>query len=156
RNARIRALRPLPIARIRALRPGAITRIRALARHRIARIRALFNAGSNCAIFSAEPKRRRVMGDHAGSNNPDLIGNAATPSPADRTDFEDAARGFVASLSEPIIRGASGSPVWDLTSYGFLDAEASPPTVNPSLWRMARLNMHHGLFQVTERVWQVR
>jgi alkyl sulfatase BDS1-like metallo-beta-lactamase superfamily hydrolase len=96
------------------------------------------------------------MGDHVGNTSPDLVAQAATPSPSDRTDFEDAARGFVGSLPEPIIRGATGSPVWDLTPYGFLDAEASPPTVNPSLWRMARLNMHHGLFQVTDRVWQVR
>jgi alkyl sulfatase BDS1-like metallo-beta-lactamase superfamily hydrolase len=28
--------------------------------------------------------------------------------------------------------------------------------VNPSLWRQARLNMHHGLYQVTDRVYQVR
>ena len=31
-----------------------------------------------------------------------------------------------------------------------------PTTVNPSLWRQARLNMHHGLFQVTDRIYQVR
>ena len=31
-----------------------------------------------------------------------------------------------------------------------------PDTVNPSLWRQARLNMLHGLFKVTDRIYQVR
>lgn len=85
---------------------------------------------------------------------------ALTSSPmpdfADTADFADASRGFIATLADPVIRTTSGTPVWDLTQYAFLDAETAPPTVNPSLWRMARLNMHHGLFQVTERVFQVR
>jgi alkyl sulfatase BDS1-like metallo-beta-lactamase superfamily hydrolase len=80
----------------------------------------------------------------------------ASPDPADIADFADAARGFIASLPELVIRTASGTPVWDLTPYAFLNPIASPPTVNPSLWRMARLNLHHGLFQVTEQVFQVR
>jgi alkyl sulfatase BDS1-like metallo-beta-lactamase superfamily hydrolase len=79
-----------------------------------------------------------------------------SPDAGDTTDFADAARGFIASLREPVIRTAGGTPVWDLTQYAFLDAETAPSTVNPSLWRMARLNMHHGLFQVTGRVFQVR
>jgi alkyl sulfatase BDS1-like metallo-beta-lactamase superfamily hydrolase len=78
------------------------------------------------------------------------------PDPSDTGDFDDAARGFVAGLADPVIRTASGTPVWDLSPYGFLDAETAPPTVNPSLWRMARLNRHAGLFEVTERVFQVR
>ena len=80
----------------------------------------------------------------------------AGPSPADIVDFADAARGFIASLPDLVIRTASGTPVWDLTPYAFLNPVTPPPTVNPSLWRMARLNMHHGLFQVTEQVFQVR
>ena len=34
--------------------------------------------------------------------------------------------------------------------------EQAPATVNPSLWRQARLNMNNGLFQVTDRIYQVR
>ncbi len=33
-------------------------------------------------------------------------------------------------------------------SLRFLAGEEAPPTVNPSLWRQSRLNMHHGLFEV--------
>jgi alkyl sulfatase BDS1-like metallo-beta-lactamase superfamily hydrolase len=39
--------------------------------------------------------------------------------------------------------------------YDFLRGEA-PPSVNPSLWRQAQLNNFHGLFQVTERIYQIR
>jgi alkyl sulfatase BDS1-like metallo-beta-lactamase superfamily hydrolase len=74
----------------------------------------------------------------------------------DTQDFEDAARGFVATLPEVEIRNPQGRVVWSLRDYAFLAAAEPPPTVNPSLWRQARLNMHHGLFQVTERIYQIR
>ena len=74
----------------------------------------------------------------------------------DTRDFEDAARGFVATLPEVEIKNAQGRVVWSLRDYAFLASAEAPPTVNPSLWRQARLNLHHGLFQVTERVYQVR
>ncbi|MFT5580140.1 MAG: alkyl sulfatase BDS1-like metallo-beta-lactamase superfamily hydrolase [Paraglaciecola psychrophila] len=34
--------------------------------------------------------------------------------------------------------------------------EECPDTVNPSLWRQAKLNSIHGLFKVCDRLWQVR
>src|ERR1700745_3496187 len=74
----------------------------------------------------------------------------------DTQDFADAGRGFIGSLPEVEIKNAQGRVVWSLREDGFLAEETAPPTVNPSLWRQARLNMHHGLFQVTERVYQVR
>jgi alkyl sulfatase BDS1-like metallo-beta-lactamase superfamily hydrolase len=75
---------------------------------------------------------------------------------ADTQDFEDAARGFVATLPEVEIKNAQGRVVWSLRDYAFLARAEAPPTVNPSLWRQARLNLHHGLFQVTDRIYQVR
>jgi len=74
----------------------------------------------------------------------------------DTRDFEDARRGFVATLPEVEIRNAQGRVVWSLREYGFLAETEAPPTVNPSLWRQARLNMHHGLFRVTDRIYQIR
>src|SRR5262245_54392122 len=74
----------------------------------------------------------------------------------DAQDFEDAARGFVGSLPEIVIRNDQDRVVYSLAEYGFLDPESAPPTVNPSLWRQARLNMRHGLFRVTDRIYQVR
>jgi alkyl sulfatase BDS1-like metallo-beta-lactamase superfamily hydrolase len=75
---------------------------------------------------------------------------------ADTQDFDDARRGFIATLPEVEIKNAQGRVVWSLRDYAFLDHAEAPPTVNPSLWRQARLNMHHGLFQVTERIYQIR
>jgi len=40
--------------------------------------------------------------------------------------------------------------------YGFLKQERVVDSVNPSLWRQAQLNAIHGLFKVTEHVYQVR
>jgi len=74
----------------------------------------------------------------------------------DTQDFEDARRGFLGTLPEVEIKNAQGRVVWSLRDYAFLREEQAPPTVNPSLWRQARLNMSHGLFQVTDRIYQVR
>ena len=74
----------------------------------------------------------------------------------DRADFEDAGRGFLGTLPEVEIRNAQGRVVWSLRDYAFLAAEAAPPTVNPSLWRQARLNLANGLFQVADRIYQIR
>ena len=74
----------------------------------------------------------------------------------DTEDFEDAKRGFIASLPEVEIKNEQGQVAWSLRDYSFLEQEEAPPTVNPSLWRQARLNMHNGLFQVTNQIYQVR
>lgn len=74
---------------------------------------------------------------------------------ADRQDFDDARRGFVAPLSPPVVRGTGGRVVWDMASFGFLDGEC-PDTVNPSLWRQSQLNAIHGLFEVAPGFYQVR
>ena len=73
---------------------------------------------------------------------------------ADRQDFDFASRGFVATRADPKIPGPVGV-AWDLSAYDFLKGPA-PASVNPSLWRQAQLLSRHGLFQVTDRIWQVR
>src|SRR5439155_22049426 len=75
---------------------------------------------------------------------------------ADTQDFDDARRGFLATLPEVEIKNDQGRVVWTLRDYTFLADEHAPPTVNPSLWRLARLNLNHGLFQVTDRIYQIR
>src|SRR6516164_608785 len=74
----------------------------------------------------------------------------------DTQDFEDARRGFIATLPEVILKTPDGRVIWDLGLYRFLDREEPPATVNPSLWRQARLNLTNGLFRVTDRIYQVR
>ncbi len=66
---------------------------------------------------------------------------------ADQQDFEDAQRGFIATLPEVVIKAEDGHTVWSLKGYEFLQQEEPPPSINPSLWRMAQLNMNNGLFR---------
>jgi alkyl sulfatase BDS1-like metallo-beta-lactamase superfamily hydrolase len=73
----------------------------------------------------------------------------------DGRDAEFAARGFIATRADPLIKSANGNTVWNLGAYDFV-AGAAPDTVNPSLWRHVGLLRRHGLFQVAEGVWQVR
>ncbi len=74
----------------------------------------------------------------------------------DRQDFEDATRGLIAAVPDLVVKGPGGRDVWNLRDYGFLQRDEPPPTVNPSLWRQARLNSLNGLFKITEGVYQVR
>jgi alkyl sulfatase BDS1-like metallo-beta-lactamase superfamily hydrolase len=74
---------------------------------------------------------------------------------ADRADFEDASFGFVATLPDAHIAGNGPRAVWSMKPYAFVTGDA-PATVNPSLWRQAQLNAIHGLFKVTDRLYQVR
>ncbi len=73
----------------------------------------------------------------------------------DPRDFENATRGFVAQIQDAQILNADGSVAWDLEAFAFIDGDA-PDTVNPSLWRQSRLNVIHGLFEVTDGIWQIR
>jgi len=74
----------------------------------------------------------------------------------DREDYAEAARGLIAVLPDGVVRTPSGSVMWNLGSYAFLNGREAPPTVNPSLWRNAQLNMNNGLFKVVDRVFQIR
>src|SRR5438046_9512839 len=74
----------------------------------------------------------------------------------DTEDFDDARRGFLGTLPEVEIKNAEGRVVWSLRDYAFLAEEHAPPTVHPSLWRQARLNMENGLFHVADRLYQIR
>ena len=73
----------------------------------------------------------------------------------DRTDFENASRGFVGTLDPVTFTNAEGRVVFDLTAYDFLSGEPVD-TVHPSLWRQAQLCVTNGLFEVTDGIYQVR
>lgn len=76
----------------------------------------------------------------------------------DPRDMEEASRGFIAPLPDGgVIKNAQGAPVWDVAKYQFIEQNGqAPDTVNPSLWRQARLAMQGGLFKVTDGLYQVR
>jgi alkyl sulfatase BDS1-like metallo-beta-lactamase superfamily hydrolase len=74
---------------------------------------------------------------------------------ANKQDFDFAARGFIATRKDPKIKDETGKVTFDLASYDFLKADA-PESANPSLWRQAQLVTKHGLYKVTNRIYQVR
>ena len=79
-----------------------------------------------------------------------------TSLPFDNTeDFNLAKRGLIARPDPLIIKGDNGEIIWDMSGLDYLNGPR-PDTVNPSLWRQARLNAIYGLFQVTDRIYQIR
>ena len=79
-----------------------------------------------------------------------------TSLPFDNTeDFNLAKRGLIARPDPLIIKGDNGEIIWDMSGLDYLNGPR-PDTVNPSLWRQAQLNAIYGLFQVTDRIYQIR
>ena len=73
----------------------------------------------------------------------------------DKRDLEDATRGKLAELKEPLIKAADGRIVWDTRQFDFLKGEA-PASANPSLWRQQQMNQAQGLFKVADGIYQIR
>ncbi|MFC0589063.1 alkyl/aryl-sulfatase [Novosphingobium aquiterrae] len=73
----------------------------------------------------------------------------------DGRDADFAARGFIATRTDPLIVNAKGRQVWRSDAYAFVEG-AAPATVNPSLWREMTHLKRSGLFKVADDVWQVR
>lgn len=81
----------------------------------------------------------------------------ATMATMERAEDEAAARGLLAQIPDGVIRDGAGQIVWDRRPFAFLAQPAPPATVDPALWRQARRNARHGLFEVVPgAVWQVR
>jgi alkyl sulfatase BDS1-like metallo-beta-lactamase superfamily hydrolase len=74
---------------------------------------------------------------------------------ADKQDFDDATRGLIATPDQLTVPGPSARVAWQMSDYDFIKGDA-PASVNPSLWRQEQLNNIHGLFKVTQGVYQVR
>lgn len=75
----------------------------------------------------------------------------------DQTDYQDAARGLIASPDSLVVkRPDTGETVWNHDAFKFVEGEEAPASVNPSLWRQAQLNHTAGLYKVTDGIYQIR
>ena len=101
-------------------------------------------------MTDADLTRKAATTSTAAAND-----SIAAALPTDDTDFALVARGRIAPLPGPVVHPTFGHDVWSLESFAFLDQDR-PPSVNPSLWRQARLNAAGGLFEVVPGVYQVR
>ena len=74
----------------------------------------------------------------------------------DPGDLDRATRGLIATHETGTIE-YDGRVVWQTAPYDFMRNDApAPDTVHPGLWRQGQLNNIHGLFEVTDGVWQAR
>jgi len=74
----------------------------------------------------------------------------------DQTDYQDAARGLIATPDSLIVKNAAGENVWNHDAFAFVAGAEAPASVNPSLWRQAQLNHQAGLYKVTDGIYQLR
>ncbi len=74
---------------------------------------------------------------------------------SDQRDFEDAQKGLIARDPDLKVKNSKGELIWNQPAYEFIKGDA-PASVNPSLWRQASLNNIHGLFKVTDGIYQLR
>ena len=75
---------------------------------------------------------------------------AAVLSFDDKGDWERARRGLITTIESGRI-ALGEHVVWDVANYDFVrESEVPHDTVHPGLWRQARLNCIHGLFEVGE------
>jgi alkyl sulfatase BDS1-like metallo-beta-lactamase superfamily hydrolase len=76
---------------------------------------------------------------------------------ADPADLGRVRHGRIGGLDRLVVHhDRSGRPILDTADWDFLDSDAAPPSVNPSLWRQARLNREHGLYELAPGLYQVR
>lgn len=72
-------------------------------------------------------------------------------------DFDFANRGFIATDDPLIIPSDYPNMIsWNMEEFSFLDNQTPPDTINPLLYRHARVNRINGLFEVVPGIYQVR
>lgn len=74
---------------------------------------------------------------------------------SDQTDYENARKGFIATIDEGVIKLENGQTAYNMKQFDFIKGKA-PAEANPSLWRQSELNAINGLFKVTENIYQIR
>ena len=121
----------------------------------LASLFAIFALTTGCD----QPKNSIVTDSaHTGASEFTIASNKTFADNLDldnQQDFEDARRGMIADAPNTALISKSGVQVWDAGAYDFIQGEA-PDTVNPSLWRQAKLNNIRGLFKVDEGIYQLR
>lgn len=114
------------------------------------------------AACSGDQKTRPESGADAAGHTPptqmtvEANTKAAQALPlSDERDFDDCRRGLIAAAPNLQVKDDQGQALWNQPAYDFVQG-AAPASVNPSLWRQGQLNHIHGLFKVTEGVYQLR
>ncbi len=75
---------------------------------------------------------------------------------SDKSEYENATRGLIDAPESLTITREDVGVVWSQDAYSFVDNNTAPDTANPSLWENTKNNHVYGLFEVTDRIYQVR
>ncbi len=75
---------------------------------------------------------------------------------ADKRDFEEQKKGFIAAPESWQIMANAGNVAWDMERYKFFLKGKDLDSIHPSLQRQGTLNMNFGLYEVMPGVYQVR
>jgi alkyl sulfatase BDS1-like metallo-beta-lactamase superfamily hydrolase len=107
---------------------------------------------------TAEPKHFDPKGTLPSTYTIELRkGVTATLPFADKRDFDEAKKGFIAAPDFMKIMADAGNVAWDMGSYQWLLQGKDFQSIHPSLQRQAILNMAFGLYEVVPgRIYQVR
>jgi len=86
-----------------------------------------------------------------------LLANNTSAWNNNEEDFTFASKGFIAT-DDPLIIPSNYPNItsWNMEEFSFLDNETCPDTINPLLYRHAKLNKINGLFEVVPGIYQVR
>jgi alkyl sulfatase BDS1-like metallo-beta-lactamase superfamily hydrolase len=139
----------------RKLSKGGITM-----KHRISKIiiAAAFAASLAAPVLAAEEaKHFSPKGKMPSKYTIEARSKALATMPfADKQDFEEAKKGFIAAPAYRKIMQDNGGVAWDLDKWDFLLEGKDFKSVHPSLQRQAILNMSYGLYEVIPGIYQVR
>jgi alkyl sulfatase BDS1-like metallo-beta-lactamase superfamily hydrolase len=81
----------------------------------------------------------------------------ATMNFADKRDFAEQKKGFIAAPDSMKIKADAGHVAWDMERYQFLAKGKDFDSIHPSLERQAVLNLNFGLYEVLkDKIYQVR
>jgi alkyl sulfatase BDS1-like metallo-beta-lactamase superfamily hydrolase len=75
---------------------------------------------------------------------------------ADKRDFAEQKKGFIAAPKSKKIMADAGHAAWDLERFNFLLESDEFDSIHPSLVRQSILNMNFGLYEVIPGIYQVR
>ncbi len=75
---------------------------------------------------------------------------------ADKRDFDEQKKGFIAPMKDLKIMADAGHVAWDMKRFQFLEEQDEFDSIHPSLHRQSVLNNNYGLYEVVPGIYQVR
>ncbi len=108
--------------------------------------------------IAADIKHFHPKGKPPSKHTIEVIKKArATMNFADKRDFDEQKKGFIAAPKSLKIKAEAGHNAWDMERYQFLAKGKDFDSIHPSLQRMSTLNLNFGLYEVMkDKIYQVR